>query len=232
MSSSNSVPIRVFIIENHSIVLWGLEKLIASAKHPMKVIGRATSCVEGLKLIQKLTADVILLDIDSDIDNGLKEIPELIAGTKARFLVFTGTRNKALYEKVVLLGAMGVVDKETPVEKILTAIVKVHEGEIWLDRTVTGRVFVALSRKEGIATDAKGENHAKLTKREQEIVEHVAAHTEASARNIAKMLYISEHTLRNHLTSIYDKLEVTNRMELFVYAQKHGIAKTITFDKQ
>jgi len=232
MSSSNSVLIRVFIIENHNIVLWGLEKLIASAKHPMKVIGRATNCAEGLKLIQKLNADVSLLDIDSDIENGLKEIPKLIAGTKARFLVFTGTRDKLLHEKVVLMGAMGVVDKETPVEKILTAIVKVHEGQVWLDRTVTGRVFVALSRKEGIVTDAKGENHAKLTKREKEIVEHVTAHAEISARNIAKMLYISEHTLRNHLTSIYDKLEVTNRMELFVYAQKHGIAKPITFDKQ
>jgi two-component system nitrate/nitrite response regulator NarL len=131
--------------------------------------------------------------------------------------------DKVLYEKIVLLGAMGVVDKETPVDKILTAIVKVHEGQIWLDRTVTGRVFVALSRKEAITKSAQGENLARLTQREKEIVSFISGHAEAGARDIAKMLHISEHTLRNHLTAIYEKLEVTNRMELFVYAQKNGL---------
>ena len=227
MSGSNSVPIRVFIIENQHIVLWGLEKLIASASHPMQVIGRAASCTEGLKFLEKLTADLILLDIDPDIDNGLKDIPKLVTETEARLLIFTGVRDRLLYEKVVLLGAMGVVDKETPVEKILTAIVKVYEGQVWLDRTVTGRVFVALSRKEGMTRSAQGENLSRLTRREKEIVTCVSGHAEAGSRDIARLLHISEHTLRNHLTAIYNKLKVTNRMELFVYAQKNGFTKSI-----
>ena len=230
MSAGNSVLIRIFIIENHRIVLWGLEKLIECAKHPMKVIGSAANCAEGFKLLQKLTADVILLDIDPDIENGLKEIPKLILGTKARLLVFTGARDKSLHEKVVLIGAMGVVDKETPVEKIPTAIVKVHEGEVWLDRTATGRVFVALSRKEGVTSGSKSGNSPNLTRREKEIVAYVSGHAKASARDIAKMLYISEHTLRNHLTSIYNKLEITNRMELFIYTQKNGSAKSFPYE--
>jgi DNA-binding CsgD family transcriptional regulator len=64
-----------------------------------------------------------------------------------------------------------------------------------------------------------------LTEREREIVAVAATHAGANAKAIAEMLFISEHTLRNHLTSIYDKLQVANRLELFAYAHKHGLAK-------
>jgi two-component system nitrate/nitrite response regulator NarL len=119
-----------------------------------------------------------------------------------------------------------VVEKEAPAQTILNAISKVHEGQLWLDRTAAGRIFVEFSRQ-GVAKtrDPEQEKIASLTEREREIVTGIASNAGATARTIAESLHISEHTLRNHLTSIYDKLDVANRLELFAYAHKHNLTK-------
>ena len=109
---------------------------------------------------------------------------------------------------------------------ILTAIEKVYEGQLWLDRIATGRIFFEFSRENAAqAADPERAKIASLTEREREIVAVAATHAGANARSIADLLSISEHTLRNHLTSIYDKLDVANRLELFAYAHKHGLTK-------
>jgi two-component system, NarL family, nitrate/nitrite response regulator NarL len=119
-----------------------------------------------------------------------------------------------------------VVEKEAPADTILTAIRKVHGGEVWIDRAAAGRILVAFSRR-GAAQppDPEQVKIATLTDREREIVAVTAANAGATAAVIAEMLRISESTLRNHLTSIYDKLAVANRLELFAYAHKHGLTK-------
>jgi DNA-binding NarL/FixJ family response regulator len=102
----------------------------------------------------------------------------------------------------------------------------VHEGQLWLDRAATGRVFLEFSRQgAGPAVNPEQKKIASLTERERKIVSFLVTHAGATARVIAGELLISEHTLRNHLTSIYDKLGVANRLELFAYAQKHGLDK-------
>ncbi|MGE0560098.1 MAG: response regulator transcription factor, partial [Burkholderiales bacterium] len=108
----------------------------------------------------------------------------------------------------------------------LTAISKVHDGQVWLDRAATGRIFVEFSRENaGQATDPERMKIATLTVREREIVAITAGNAGATAKTIARILFISEHTLRNHLTSIYNKLGVANRLELFAYAHKYGLTK-------
>ncbi len=140
--------------------------------------------------------------------------------------MLTGLRDESIHDEAVLAGASGVVEKEASAETILTAIEKVHEGQLWLNRIATGRIFVEFSRES--ANHALSPEKAKiaaLTDREREIVAVAASHAGANAKAIAEMLHISEHTLRNHLTSIYDKLDVANRLELFAYAHKHNLAK-------
>jgi DNA-binding NarL/FixJ family response regulator len=226
MAEKSPAPIRVLLIDDHRSILWGLERLIESGKPAMEVVGTATNCTDALKLLDQAAPDLILLDIGLGDQNGVEEIPNLIARSKAKVLVLTGMRDESLHDKAVLAGASGVVEKEAPAETILAAIEKVHEGQLWLDRTATGRIFLEMSRENAAqAADPERAKIQSLTEREREIVTVAASHAGANAKSIAEMLYISEHTLRNHLTSIYDKLGVANRLELFAYAHKHGLTK-------
>ena len=226
MSPEKVTPIRVFIIDDHRSILWGLERLIESGTPQMQVVGTAVNCAEALKILAAATPDVVLLDIDLGDENGVKEIPKLMANTSARILILTGVRDESLQDKAVLAGASGVVMKEASAETILSAIEKVHQGQLWLDRIATGRIFFEFSRESAAqASDPERAKIASLTEREREIVAVSATHAGANAKSIADLLNISEHTLRNHLTSIYDKLDVANRLELFAYAHKHGLTK-------
>ena len=226
MTEKGSAPIRVLIIDDHRSILWGLERLIESGKPAMQVVGTATNCTDALKLIDEAAPDLILLDSDLGDENGVDEIPKLMARSRAKILVLTGLRDESLHDKAVLAGASGVVEKEASAETILAAIEKVHEGQLWLDRVATGRIFLEFSRDNAAQTvDPERAKISSLTERESEIVAIAATHAGANAKAIAEMLYISEHTLRNHLTSIYDKLQVASRLELFAYAHKHGLTK-------
>jgi DNA-binding NarL/FixJ family response regulator len=226
MDTKNAAPIRVFIIDDHRSILWGLERLIESGKPSMQVVGTATNGTEALKIIDDAAPDLILLDIGLGEESGIDAIPGLLARTRAKILVLTGIRDESIHDKAVLAGASGVVEKEAPAETILAAIQKVHEGQLWLDRVATGRIFLEMSRDSAAqAVDPERVKISSLTEREREIVAIAATHAGANAKAIAEMLFISEHTLRNHLTSIYDKLQVANRLELFAYAHKHGLNK-------
>jgi DNA-binding NarL/FixJ family response regulator len=226
MNSPTPAPIRVFLIDDHLAILWGLQRLIESGKPAMQVVGSARNCSEAFKLLDKTAPDLILLDIDLGTENGVDEIPNLLARTNAKILVLTGVRDKSMHDSAVLAGARGIVEKEAPAETILRAIEKVHEGQVWLDRVATARMFLEFSRGgAATASDPEQVKISGLTEREREIVNITAALAGATAKKIAEALHISEHTLRNHLTSIYDKLGVANRLELFAYAHKHGLTK-------
>jgi DNA-binding NarL/FixJ family response regulator len=229
MAEKSPAPIRVLLIDDHRSILWGLERLIESGKPLMEVVGTATNCADALKLIDETAPDLILLDIGLGDQNGVDEIPNLIARSKAKILVLTGISDESIHDKAVLAGASGVVEKEASAETILAAIEKVHEGQLWLDRVATGRIFLEMSRENAAqSVDPERAKIQSLTDREREIVAVTASHAGANAKAIAEMLYISEHTLRNHLTSIYDKLDVANRLELFAYAHKHGLTKRLS----
>jgi two-component system, NarL family, nitrate/nitrite response regulator NarL len=216
--------IRVFLIDDHRTVLWGLERLIESAKPRMAVVGSAGNGADALERLDEVSPDVIVLDLDLGGDSGIDAIAPLAAKSSAKILVLTGVRDTTAHDRAVLAGARGVVYKEAPADTILTAIEKVHEGQIWLDRAATGRIFVELSRKGAPQPpDPEQAKIASLTEREREIVAAVVADAGAPAKAIAEKLHIAEHTLRNHLTSIYDKLGVATRLELFAYAHRNNL---------
>jgi DNA-binding NarL/FixJ family response regulator len=223
MTPAPTAPIRVLLVDDHRTILWGLERLIESGKPNMQVVGSATNSDEALKAVESTSPDVILLDLDLGTENGLDAIPLLIAASSAKVLVLTGLRDESVHHRAVLAGARGVIEKETRAESILMAIAKVHEGEIWLDRVATGKLLVEISRKTASAVDPNQEKIATLTVREREIIGLAATNAGGTAKSIAEKLHISEHTLRNHLTSIYEKLGVANRLELFAFAHQHKL---------
>jgi DNA-binding NarL/FixJ family response regulator len=222
--STATDSIKILLVDDHRSVLWGLEKLIEGENPRMEVIGKATTSIEAMHLLDQVRPTIILLDIDLGGESGINAIPALIAKSGAKVLVLTGSRDSSVHDSAVLAGAMGVVEKGESAETILKAIQKVHDGEIWLDRSATGRIFLELSRnKAAEAQNPEQKKIASLTPRERQIVAEIGSDAAAGSKVIAERLHISEHTLRNHIASIYEKLEVSSRLELFAYAGKHGI---------
>lgn len=216
--------IRVMLVDDHRSVLWGLEKLIDGERPRMEVVAKATSCAAALDLADQTHPDVVVLDLDLAGDNGAAIIPALVEGGNTRIVIWTGVRDCKARESAILRGACGIVQKEEPAETLLKAIAKVYTGELWLDRSTTGRIFVELSRpRDARRADPDERKIASLTERERAVVDALAADPGSDNRKLAEQLHMGEHTLRNHLTRIYDKLELANRLELYVYAQRHAI---------
>ena len=223
MSQTSQDPIRVLLIDDHQSFLWGMVKLIESDSPNMKVLGTASDIAEALAILEREHPDVILLDIDLRGVNSLDSMPLLRNATTAMVLILTGMRNPETHERAIMAGARGVVQKEASAEMILKAIKKVYEGEIWLDRATTARVFSKLLDHSNNQVSPEAAKIATLTSREREIINVMTKQGRSTNKQIAVHLNMSEHTLRNHLSSIYSKLEVENRLELVMYAVKHHI---------
>ncbi len=219
-------PISVMIIDDHPTMLWGLSKLISGETPRMKVIGTARNAEEASVHIQDEVPDVVLLDLDLDGQNGLDLLPALLANPATRVLILTGERQQTVLDQAVQQGARGILRKDASAEHVLKAIEKVHQGEIWLDRSTLGRVFAEFMEPAAAhKPDPQAQMRDSLTGRERKIIEMIVEGQGASNKVLAGKLFISEHTLRNHLTSIYNKLDVANRLELYVYAVKHQMGR-------
>ncbi len=221
--------IRVFIAEDHHITLWGLRQLVGASSTRMEVVGTATSHAELMNNDATGSADVILLDLDlggEDMGESLASLRERCPG---HVLVLTGADNVATHRAVMLKGARGVIHKSEPAETILRALEKVSQGEIWLNRLLLGQVLGMLTDGEHHApprpTDPESARIDSLTPRERDIVAAMVRASGAKQLAVASDLGISEHTLRNHLTTIYSKLGVHGRLELHVYATAHGLGR-------
>jgi len=229
MSQTSQKPINILLIDDHQSFLWGMVKLIESDSPNMQVIGTASEIADALAILEREQPDVILLDIDLGGVNSLDSMPLLRNATSAVVLILTGARDSETHERAVLAGARGVMQKEAPAEMILKAIRKVYEGEIWLDRMTTARVFSKLLDHSNNQASPEAMKIASLTSREREIIDVMIRQGRSTNKQIAVHLNMSEHTLRNHLSSIYSKLEVENRLELVMYAVKHRITDGNSF---
>jgi DNA-binding NarL/FixJ family response regulator len=226
MFDDNNASIRVMLIDDHRSVLWGLEKLIDSQYPVMGVVGKFTSFAEASTQLKKLSPDIIMLDLDLGHEQGVDVIPQLVELSEARILILTGSRDSELQDKAIIAGAKGILEKEYPPETILTAIAKVHAGELWIDKERVGRIILELSREKSMRdNDPERKKISSLTPRELTVVKEVTSQAGSTGSQVAKQLHIGDSTLRNHLSSIYSKLEVSNRLELWDFAHKHGLGK-------
>lgn len=215
-------PIRILIVDDHPAILWGLERLIEGEAPRMTVVGKATRTGEALRALESTQPDVVLLDLDLGADNGLEAIPELLGRCPARILVLTGVRDPSAHEAAIRAGATGVVGKEIASSELLQAIERVHRGELSVDRHTTERLLAAMAGKPAAqGRSPEEERAASLTTREREIVMRLMHQPDGALKSVAAEMGISERTLRNHLTSIYEKLDVSGRLELYVFSTRH-----------
>ena len=220
-----TVAIQVFIVSDHRILLWGLEQLIGQSA-AFRVAGTAIGAEEALKGAGLAGVDVILLDMDGGGAAVQDVIPRLLAASRGKVLAFTRLHDREGQDRAVLVGAHGIVRQDATPDLLLKALEKVHRGEMWLDREATSRVFGQFSRQaDDFPSSPEARQMASLTGRERKIVAAIAESGGETGKAIAGKLNISESTLRNHLTSIYDKLGVSNRHGLQAYALRNGLGK-------
>lgn len=222
MTSPPTTPIRVLLISDLQIVLWGLEKLVQGMQPRLDLAGSATDCLAAAQTLADAPIDVMLIDLDGDIR--MDEISALCSMSPAKVLALTSSQDIALRDSAILAGARGVVAKSETAEAIAKAIEKVHQGELWIDRSATSRLIRHLGEKKIPHYETPDQKKiASLTRRERQTVSEITRDASASGKQIAERLKISENTLRNHLNSIYAKLGISSRLELFAYAKLHAI---------
>ena len=206
------------------LVRWGLEQLLRGAHPQFEIVSTASFVHESLPLLERHAPDVVVLDLDGV--EGSDDLAELQANARAKLIVLTASHDRALLDRVVMAGVRGVVKKCEPPQILLKAIEKVHEGELWIDRGAAGRIFLEMARQKAAQrNDPQKSKIATLTSRERQTIAAVAGDASAPGKVIASRLCISEHTLRNHLTSIYSKLGLSSRLDLYAYATRHSLDK-------
>lgn len=215
-----SAPIRVMLVDDHGTVLWGLQQLIDSQKPRMEVVATATDGAGAIRNAREAQPDVVLLDVDLGESNGLDILPELIVCQKGAVLMLTGVRDQAILDQAIMSGARGVISKQVQPELLLHAIETVCSGQLWLDRTTAGRVVLKqrLADEQNRSVRAR---LARLTPKERAVLQAVVQHAQAPNKVLAGVLCMSEHTLRNHLAALYQKLDVKNRVALYLFATEN-----------
>ncbi len=215
--------IRIMIVDDHAVIRTGLRMLIEQDQ-TMNVVAMAGTREEALLLADKEQPDIILLDLMMGDEDGLEFLPALCETCpKSRVLVLTGVQTTESHRSAIRRGAMGIVLKQQAAELLLKAIQKVHEGEVWIDRSMMGSVLEDVRTERHQAPTAEETKIARLTPREREVVALVSEGLKNKL--IGERLYISETTVTHHLSSVFSKLEVSDRLELIIYAFRHGLAK-------
>ena len=228
-AASPSGPIRVLLADDHAVTLWGLRQLIESA-HPLMVVsGTASTCAELLAHEALARTDVVLLDLGLRDADALDCIPQLAGPGHLKVVVLTGDLHVGRHRQAVMNGARGVVLKSQPTDRVLQAIERVHGGEVSFDGSL---MSILLGSMPGIVVappPAAQDEHARrigtLTNKERQVIQAVVECPGAKSLVVAEALSMSEHTLRNHLTVIYSKLDVHGKLGLYAYALDHGLAQ-------
>lgn len=224
MSTTPLLPIRLLLVEDHGIVRAGLRMLIDS-QPGITVVGEATNRADALAVARREQPDIILLDLDLGGEVSLDSIPDLLAvASKARVLILTGIHDAELHRRAIRLGAVGLVVKDRAADILLEAISKVHAGEAWLEPAMVAKVLSDMTRVQTTPQHTTERMKiAALTEREREVIGLIGE----GLRNkqIAERLFISEATVRHHLTAIFAKLGVADRLELVIYAYQHDLVK-------
>lgn len=216
-------PIRVLILDYHTLVRDGLCLLINSNPN-ICIVGAVGTGREALELARSQEPDIILLELNLDGELDTEIIPELLkAAHQARIILVTALDEAQVLHLAVQMGAMGVVPKTERREVLVKAIEKVHAGEVWIDRTMMASVLADMARaRYAPAHDPEVGRISSLSEREREVIGLIGE----GLRNkeIADRLSISEITVRHHLSSVYGKLGVGDRLELTIYAYRNGLA--------
>ncbi len=217
-----TAPIRVLIADGHPIVIVGVRKVLEN--HPeIEVVGEAADGMDAIEKAVLLEPDVVLLELKLPRVDGLTVLRSIQArAPKSKVILFAAPEHREEFVEAMKLGCCGILPKDVPVSLIEKSVLKVHAGEIWLDSNTTAAVMRKFATPGETASAPPPSNgkapreRAQLSQREREIIILIAQGYKN--KEIAEKMFITEQTVKNHLHNVFDKLGVSDRLELALYA--------------
>jgi two-component system NarL family response regulator len=215
-------PIRVLIVDDHALFRRGLEMVLA-AEEGIEVVGEGSDGAEAIEKAGEMLPDIVLMDIRMPRRSGIEAcaaIKEAVPSAKIVMLTISD-EEEDLFE-AIKAGATGYLLKEIAIDEVPQAVRAVHGGQSLISPSMASKLiteFAALSkRSEEVQQQVPA---PKLTEREMEVLRLVARGL--GNREIAKELFISENTVKNHVRNILEKLQLHSRMEAVVYAVREKL---------
>jgi len=214
--------IQIVIADDRRLFREGI-RLILRQEKGIQIVGEAVNGLQTINVVKDLKPDVVLLDIAMPELDGIQVIlPIRQKSPKTKALMLAAAMDEAMIFKSLKAGAKGYLSKDSGVSDLTKAIKAVHQGELWIERKLMSRFF----DQEAIADSRGGNPHGRteegLTPREQEVLSRLA--TGCTNKEIAQDLFISERTVKSHLSSIFRKLKVSRRLEAILYAISKGLS--------
>ena len=214
--------IKVAIVDDHTMFREGIKKIL-SLEPDIDVVGEAVDGEEVISLLTNCQPDVLLLDLKMEKIDGLTVLPRIIEQyPQLRVIILTASISLPESVGAIKEGARGIILKHAASEFLIKGVRKVNGGELWADNATMTQVVENLSRRFRKETETQ-RSKDELSSREKEVVSLVAS----GLRNkeIAEKLFISEQTVKTHLSNIFQKLGLGDRLELALYALRHNLAE-------
>ncbi|WP_298912740.1 response regulator transcription factor [uncultured Nostoc sp.] len=211
--------IKVLLVDDQGLIRQGLRVLL-ELEPDLEIVGEAENGEQAINLVAKFQPDVVLLDIRMPIMDGVaatREIQKRFAKTK--ILVLTTFDDDEYVSAALQNGAMGYLLKDTPSEELAVAIRAVYKGYTQLGPGIVKKLLTQFSHVALTQSPPVPSSLAELTPREKEVLRLIA--TGASNREIAQQLYISEGTVKNHVTNILNRLNLRDRTQAAIWANTY-----------
>lgn len=217
--------INIFLVCDYSIFRTALRMLIESEER-FKVVGEASITKVSTDVILKSSPDLILCDLSAFGEEALRQLaaPEI---REIPVLVLTRNSDVEFYQQCLKLGIKGLLSKQNGADVLYKAIHKVCDGEFWFDRSIMGETIRhMINERQSLADNPAVQKVSNMTEREKQVIELICKGMKN--KGIAETLFITETTVRHHLSSVFNKLEVGTRLELVIYAFKNQLVKLPT----
>jgi len=212
--------IKVLIVDDHALMRQGLKKIL-EMESDIQVVGLAENGESGLRKALDLKPDVMLLDINMPVMNGIQTLRRIRdIGLDIRVIMLTIHDDREYLMETVNIGAEGYVLKDAETESLIRAIRNVNEGLTYIHPTLADELVKEYRKNDG---KAGSEELDRLTRREYEVIALIAEGL--NNKEIADKLFISEKTVKNHVSSIFKKIHVNDRTQAAIFAFKHSIKK-------